>query len=77
MSFLKFQDFRKAVQLQRMRRNGKAMIEILITMPHGPSPPAASCSEAASAGKASSSSTFRSASASISSGSSDPDVSNP
>ena len=30
---MKFQDFRKAVQLQRMRRNGKAMIEILITRP--------------------------------------------
>ena len=30
---MKFQDFRKAVQLLRMRRNGKAMIEILITRP--------------------------------------------
>ena len=30
---MKFQDFRKAVQPQRMRRNGKAMIEILITRP--------------------------------------------
>ena len=30
---MKFSDFRKAVQLQRVRRNGKAMIEILITRP--------------------------------------------
>ena len=30
---MKFLDFRKAVQLQKMRRNGKAMIEILITRP--------------------------------------------
>ena len=30
---MKFQDFRKAVQLQKMRQNGKAMIEILITRP--------------------------------------------
>ena len=30
---MKFQDFRKAVQLERMRRNGKAMIKILITRP--------------------------------------------
>ena len=31
---MKFLDFRKAVQLQKMRRNGKAMIEILITRPN-------------------------------------------
>ena len=30
---MKFLDFRKAVQLQKVRRNGKAMIEILITRP--------------------------------------------
>ena len=30
---MKFSDFRKAVQLQRVRRNGKAMIEVLITRP--------------------------------------------
>ena len=30
---MKFSDFRKAVQLQKVRRNGKAMIEILITRP--------------------------------------------
>ena len=30
---MKFLDFRKAVQLQKMRRNGKATIEILITRP--------------------------------------------
>ena len=30
---MRFQDFRKAVQLQKVRRNGKAMIEILITRP--------------------------------------------
>ena len=30
---MKFSDFRKAVQLQKVRQNGKAMIEILITRP--------------------------------------------
>ena len=30
---MKFLDFKKAVQLQKLRRNGKAMIKILITRP--------------------------------------------
>ena len=30
---MKFQDFRKAVQFYKVRRNGKGMIEILITRP--------------------------------------------
>ena len=30
---MKFSDFRKAVQLQKVRRNGKALIEIMITRP--------------------------------------------
>ena len=32
-AIMKFQHFRKAVQIQRMRQNGKAMLEILITRP--------------------------------------------